>query len=62
MIDRGKYNLLGILINAIDYEASVERIVASAHAGRAMAVSALAVHGVMTGVLDEVHRYPPQSI
>ncbi|MDX9864968.1 MAG: WecB/TagA/CpsF family glycosyltransferase [Anaerolineaceae bacterium] len=57
MIDRGKYNLLGILINAIDYDAAVERIAASAQAGRAMAVSALAVHGVMTGVLDEVHHF-----
>ncbi len=57
MIDHGKHNVLGILINAVDYEAAVERIVNSAKASRPMAVSALAVHGVMTGVLDREHRY-----
>ena len=57
MIDLGKYNILGIQINAIDYEAAVERIAAAAQAGQPMAISALAVHGVMTGVMDIVHRY-----
>lgn len=57
MIDRGKQNLLGILINAIDYEATVEKIVSAAHQRRNLTVSALAVHGVMTGVLDAIHRY-----
>ena len=57
MIDRGKHNLLGIGIDAVDYEAAVERIMTAVHERRGMAVSALAVHGVMTGVLDRVHRY-----
>lgn len=57
MLDRGKYNVLGIGVNAIDYEAAVEKIVAAAQSAQSMAVSALAVHGVMTGVLDPVHRY-----
>jgi N-acetylglucosaminyldiphosphoundecaprenol N-acetyl-beta-D-mannosaminyltransferase len=57
MIDRGKQNLLGILINAVDYEAAVAAIMAAAREGRGFAVSALAVHGVMTGVLDPQHRY-----
>ena len=57
MIDRGKQNLLGILINAVDYEAAVAAIMAAAREGHGFAVSALAVHGVMTGVLDPQHRY-----
>ena len=56
MIDGGKRNLLGILIDVVDYEAAVERIIAAAQAGQPMGVSALAVHGVMTGVLDRTHR------
>jgi N-acetylglucosaminyldiphosphoundecaprenol N-acetyl-beta-D-mannosaminyltransferase len=57
MIDRGKQNLLGVLIDAVDYEGAVARVLAAAHERRAMAASALAVHGVMTGVLDSSHRY-----
>jgi exopolysaccharide biosynthesis WecB/TagA/CpsF family protein len=57
MIERGKHNLLGILVDAIDYEAVVARIVEAAKAESPLAVSAMAVHGVMTGVLDPVHRY-----
>ena len=57
MIDRGKRNILGVRIDAVDYEAAVDRIVTAARDGRPLAVSALAVHGLMTGVLDETHRY-----
>ncbi|MEG4836911.1 WecB/TagA/CpsF family glycosyltransferase [Microcoleus sp. BR0-C5] len=57
MIDKGKKNVLGILVNAINYEAAVSKIIAAASAGKPMSVSALAVHGVMTGVLDSTHRY-----
>jgi N-acetylglucosaminyldiphosphoundecaprenol N-acetyl-beta-D-mannosaminyltransferase len=57
MIDRGKHNLLGVGIDAVDYAGAVERIVVAAREQRPLAVSALAVHGVMTGVLDAVHRY-----
>jgi N-acetylglucosaminyldiphosphoundecaprenol N-acetyl-beta-D-mannosaminyltransferase len=57
MIDRGKHNVLGIQIDAVDYDAAVERIAAAARARSPLAVSALAVHGVMTGVQDPVHRY-----
>ena len=57
MIDLGKKNLIGVLINAVDYEAAVTKIVAAAQNRRALAVSALAVHGVMTGVLDARHRH-----
>ena len=57
MIDKGKKNVLGILVNAVNYEAAVSKIIAAARAGKPMSVSALAVHGVMTGVLESTHRY-----
>lgn len=57
MIDRGKKNLLGVLVDAVDYEAAVRKILVAAHTCKGMAIAALAVHGVMTGVLDERHRY-----
>lgn len=56
MIEGGKKNLLGVLIDAVDYEAAVGRVVAAAKEGRGLGVSALAVHGVMTGVGDAEHR------
>lgn len=57
MVDHGKHNVIGVLIDAVDYEAAVERIIRAARARRGLSVSALAVHGVMTGYLDEEHRY-----
>jgi exopolysaccharide biosynthesis WecB/TagA/CpsF family protein len=56
VIDRGKKDVLGIEVDAVDYECAVDRIIAAAHEGRPYAVSALAVHGVMTGVDDPEHR------
>jgi len=55
MINLGKHNLLGIGIDAVDYEAAVEKIIGAAKKRRSFTVSALAVHGVMTGVLDQAH-------
>lgn len=57
MIDYGKKNLLGIGINAVDYEAAVRSIIEAAKSKRPFGVSALAVHGVMTGVLDRQHCF-----
>ena len=57
MIDKGKKNVLGILVNAVNYEAAVSKVMAAASARKPLSVSALAVHGVMTGVLDSTHRY-----
>ncbi|HKK23571.1 MAG TPA: WecB/TagA/CpsF family glycosyltransferase [Pseudohaliea sp.] len=56
MIDLGRKSVLGVNISAVDYEAAVARVVAAAQAGKRCAVSALAVHGVMTGALDEQQR------
>jgi len=55
--DEGKRNLLGVLVDIVDYEGAVGRIVTAALRGHGMAVTALAAHGVMTGVLDGKHRY-----
>lgn len=57
MVNLGAKNVLGVLVGAVDYEYCVGEIVASAKAGRRCTVSALAVHGVMTGALDKVHRH-----
>jgi exopolysaccharide biosynthesis WecB/TagA/CpsF family protein len=57
MIDKGKKNILGVLVDAVDYAAALERIIAAAQAAQPLTVSALAVHGVMTGVLDATQRY-----
>ena len=57
MIDYGKLDVLGVWIDAVDYAAAVERIFSAARQRRPLTVSALAVHGVMTGVLNSAHRY-----
>lgn len=57
MINKGKKNVIGIAVNAVDYEAAVDQIICGAKTGQSLTVSALAVHGVMTGVLDRAHRY-----
>ena len=57
MIDLGKFNLLGVNINAVDYESAIEKIVESAQQRKPLGVSALAVHGVMTGVMNDEHRH-----
>lgn len=56
-MDLGKKNILGVNVNALDYEAVTARIAAAVEAGQALSVTALAVHGVMTGALDLEQRY-----
>ncbi len=55
MIDRGKVSVLGVQVDAVDYEAAVARIIDAARQDQAYGVSALAVHGVMTGYDDPEH-------
>jgi N-acetylglucosaminyldiphosphoundecaprenol N-acetyl-beta-D-mannosaminyltransferase len=57
MLNRGKGNILGVLIDAVDYEEAVEIIVRAAKERKPAAVSALAVHGLMTGTLDREQRF-----
>ncbi|MFR9778530.1 WecB/TagA/CpsF family glycosyltransferase [Micromonospora sp. MS34] len=51
-----KRNVLGVLVDATDYAGATEAVVAAAHERRPLALTALAVHGVMTGVLDPAHN------
>jgi N-acetylglucosaminyldiphosphoundecaprenol N-acetyl-beta-D-mannosaminyltransferase len=57
LIDCGKQSVLGVMVDAVDYEAAVARILEAAHERHPYSVSALAVHGVMTGVLCETHKF-----
>jgi len=61
MIDRGKTNVIGVGVDAVDYESAVGKVMRAAGERVPMAVSALAVHGVMTAVLDPEHRYRVNS-
>ncbi|MBQ1074153.1 WecB/TagA/CpsF family glycosyltransferase [Micromonospora sp. C31] len=56
MTGKGKRNVLGVLVDATDYAAATEQVVAAAQERRPLALTALAVHGVMTGVLDPAHN------
>lgn len=54
MINEGKHSILGVNVHAVDYDFATATIVASAENRSPCAVSALAVHGVMTGFMDPV--------
>jgi N-acetylglucosaminyldiphosphoundecaprenol N-acetyl-beta-D-mannosaminyltransferase len=56
VITQGKRNVLGVLVDAVDYEAATAQIIEAAQERKHFAVTALAVHGVMTGVLDKAHN------
>jgi exopolysaccharide biosynthesis WecB/TagA/CpsF family protein len=55
-------NVLGVMVNVTDYHAAAERIILAARANQPLGVAALAVHGVMTGVLDDEHRFRLNSL
>ncbi|MDW5265149.1 MULTISPECIES: WecB/TagA/CpsF family glycosyltransferase [Acidobacteriaceae] len=57
MLNLGKKNVLGILIDAVDYEAVISFVFERSRQKRGAMISALAVHGVMTGVLDAEHKF-----
>jgi N-acetylglucosaminyldiphosphoundecaprenol N-acetyl-beta-D-mannosaminyltransferase len=57
VIDKGKKSVVGILVDAVDYETAVANIQTAAYDGRSYTVSALAVHGVMTGATDIHHKF-----
>ncbi|MEU0412079.1 WecB/TagA/CpsF family glycosyltransferase [Streptomyces griseorubiginosus] len=50
-----KRNVLGVLVDVTTYEQALAAVLAAARGRRSFAVTALAVHGVMTGVLDREH-------
>jgi exopolysaccharide biosynthesis WecB/TagA/CpsF family protein len=51
-----KHNVLGVLVDATDYAAATDAVIAAARERRPFALTALAVHGVMTGVQDQPHN------
>ncbi|MEF2278516.1 WecB/TagA/CpsF family glycosyltransferase [Deinococcus sp. YIM 134068] len=55
MINLGAHSVLGVRVHAVDYDHAVATILAAARERRPLAVSALAVHGVMTGFTDPEH-------
>jgi N-acetylglucosaminyldiphosphoundecaprenol N-acetyl-beta-D-mannosaminyltransferase len=57
MLNAGKRNVLGILISVADYEGAVDVIDRAARERIGAAVSALAVHGLMTGVFDREQKF-----
>src|ERR1051326_4070256 len=54
-IETAKKNLLGVLVDGVDETLATARIIQAAGQGRVFSVSAIAVHGVMEGVLDPGH-------
>ena len=56
MIYLGDYPILGVCISAVDYSYATDRIIRAARDRAPLSVAALAVHGVMTGFTDRVHR------
>ncbi|WP_029620866.1 WecB/TagA/CpsF family glycosyltransferase [Pseudorhizobium marinum] len=62
MIDKGKVNIIGVDVNVVDYDGAVAKIVHAAKTKTQFGVSALAVHGVMTGAMDPEHRHRLNSL
>ena len=56
MINLGEYPILGVRISAVDYDFAVSKVIEAAQEQTSLAVTALAVHGVMTGCLHRVQR------
>jgi N-acetylglucosaminyldiphosphoundecaprenol N-acetyl-beta-D-mannosaminyltransferase len=52
-----KRSVIGIFIDAVDYDSAVEFVLRAAEAKRGAAISAVAVHGLMTGVLDREQKF-----
>jgi len=52
-----KYDILGVLVDAVTPQQAVDRVLEAARARTSYSVTALAVHGVMTGVDDAEQRY-----
>lgn len=57
MIDLGRWNVIGVRVSAIDYEAATERVLSAAQDGRPLALTAAASHAVMTGRDDPEQRF-----
>ncbi|MBN3040260.1 MAG: WecB/TagA/CpsF family glycosyltransferase [Candidatus Omnitrophica bacterium] len=56
MVNLGKFPILGVQVSAVDIDYARNRIIECARNKTTLAVTALAVHGVMTGYYDLVQR------
>src|SRR5690242_9735408 len=52
----GTQHILGVQVHALNYDAVIARTIAAAREKRPYSVTALAVHGLMTGYLDPQQR------
>jgi len=57
MMNHGKQNVLGILIDTVDYECAIEQIIGAARQHKPFPVACAPVHSVMEGALHPAHRY-----
>ena len=57
MRDARKRNVLGIMMDAVDYQKTMNFIFEAASEKRGAAISALAVHGLMTGAIDREQKF-----
>jgi exopolysaccharide biosynthesis WecB/TagA/CpsF family protein len=51
-----KFSVLGVLVDSTSYAEATDAVLTAAREGRPFALTALAVHGVMTGVQDHAHN------
>jgi N-acetylglucosaminyldiphosphoundecaprenol N-acetyl-beta-D-mannosaminyltransferase len=52
-----KHNVLGVLVDGVDYKGAVDRIIDAAEEGRPFAGTSFAVHGVVEGTRSPSYRY-----
>ena len=57
MINVGKRNVLGIGVSVVDYDGAVDAVITAGRNQAPLKVTALAVHGVMTGAMNPEHRW-----
>jgi N-acetylglucosaminyldiphosphoundecaprenol N-acetyl-beta-D-mannosaminyltransferase len=57
MRDSCKRNVLGIMMDAVDYRTALDFVFEAAEGKRGSAISALAVHGLMTGTIDREQKF-----
>jgi len=62
MINGGRKNVLGVLVDVIDYEGVIQHVARAVRERQSVSISALAVHGIMTGVLDKEHKHRLNSL
>ena len=57
MRDARKRNVLGIMMDAVDYQTALDFVFEASREKRGAAISALAVHGLMTGAMDREQKF-----